>query len=128
MKKEYEDKTDAIELMQWVSENVPVWGNKKLKFTNHGVYNLLQHPHKLVRWLTVIYSNKRFIPIIEYHYYKEKKEVVRAEIIKRARNINLVVYALINEDNDKLKKMAFIRYAHLIGGNNEKNVGIGSTD
>lgn len=113
---EYEDKSDPIELMEWIVKHVPVFGNKHLKFTHHGVYNLLNHPHKLVRWLVVIHSNKEFIPIIEYHYYKEKKDVVRKEIIRRAGDINLLGYAMIKEKDAELRKIAFVRYVHLIGG------------
>lgn len=111
---EYEDKTDIIEVAEFITKNIPVVGNKKLKFTEKRVRRLLKHPHKAIRWLTVIHADKKFMPIIEKHYYKESKNVVREQIIRRSHDIGLLNYALLNEADEKLKQMAMKKYSHLV--------------
>lgn len=66
--KEYEDDTDPFELIDWANKHIPIFGKNNLKFTSHGVYKLLQHPHRAIRWLTIQNAPEKFMPVIEYHY------------------------------------------------------------
>ena len=112
--KEYDDRTDIIELIEWADKNIPIFGRNNLKFTHHGVYSLLQHPHKAIRWLTILNAPNKFMPIIEHHYYKEKKDVVRVAIAKRTKNIKLLRYIMKNEKSDKIKRMVMSKYSHIL--------------
>mgnify|MGYP001596869297 CR=1 FL=1 len=122
MKKEYEDGYDIRLLLRFIGKYVPgKIGNRKLKYTKKRIKRLLNHPHKAIRWLVIAQAPSKFTQLIEDHYYRESRAVVRKMIIENTKDINLLGYAMLKDKHQELRNIASRRYTHLFNKMEEKN-------